>query len=472
MFTRRALTPSTALLLSLALVASACSTGDDETSTTATSTASVATTADGADHGGDGTTTSADGAVSTTSVDPDVPRTASFRGVTEDTIKLGVAFWDTSIFGFGFFGDVDAVWTALTDASNERGGVNGRSLEFAVAGFSPADPEAMLAACLALTQDEQVFAVLGGLRDDANLCVFEQNETIQLGSQVVPAGEALERARAPIAGLLTEGTARETALITELDSAGWFDGVTALGIHYDGRSTQDRLGPDIEAALADVGVEPALTLNIDDLVLDDDTIEAQAEVMQEQIREAGIDKILVFGAAATGLVIYGDSGVPMALVDSSNFTTAIQQGIDPANLDGTIATAARVDLASDPVDDLTQQCLDEVQAALPDARFEKPGPGVTNSEDDPNYWNYTVLACRDLRLFEAAATAAGVELTNDSFGTGLESLSELALPQIPFASFGPGKYNGSDTFRLVEFDADADEDGEVIALGEPVDLTP
>ena len=46
------------------------------------------------------------------------------------------------------------------------------------------------------------------------------------------------------------------------------------------------------------------------------------------------------------------------------------------------------------------------------------------------------------------------------------------IPQIPFVSYGPGKYNGGDTFRLVEFDADADEDGEVVALGEPVDLTP
>ena len=71
-----------------------------------------------------------------------------------------------------------------------------------------------------------------------------------------------------------------------------------------------------------------------------------------------------------------------------------------------------------------------------------------------------------------AATAAGIELTNDSFLVGLESLTDTSLPEIPFVSFGPGRYNGGDTIRLVQFDASADEDGELVALGDPIDMTP
>ena len=456
------------ILLVTAVLAVSCSTGDDGTATGGdadeiSSTTSTTTSEPAAD--GEAT-------ASTTTADPEAPRTASFRGVTEDTIKVGVAFWDTTVFGFGFFGDVDAVWSALTGAVNDRGGVNGRSLEFAVAGFSPADETGMLDACINLTEDEKVFAVLGGMRGDANFCVFEQHETIQVGSQVVPAGEALDRARAPIAGILTEGNSREIALIDELDAAGWFDGAAAVGIHYDSAATADRLGDDVESALAGLDVDVALSLNIDDLGLDEDTLENQTEIMREQAREAGLDRILIFGAAATGFVIYGELDARLATPDSDNFTTAITSGIDPADLDETVATSTRLSLVSDPVDAPTQQCLDDVQAALPDERFERPGPGVENSADDPNYWNYTVLACRDLDLFVQAATAAGVDLTNDSFRTGLESLTETTLPQIPFVSFGPGKYNGGDTFRLVEFDAGADDDGEVVPLGEPIDLTP
>ncbi len=402
----------------------------------------------------------------------EVVRTASFRGVTADTIDIGIGFWNTSVFGFGFFGDPEEVWAALTDAVNARGGIHGRSLVPTVADFNPADNAGMLAACIALTEDAEVFAVLGGMRGDANYCVFEQHETIHIGSQVNAAGEALERARAPIAGIFPAGDVREVALIEALDARGWFDDTDAVGVHYDGSGTQDRVGDAVEEALRGVGVEVALRMNIDDLALDEDTLESQTEIMQEQARSAGISHMVIIGAAATGLITYGDLGIALAAVDSDNFTTAIQQGIDPANLDGTISTALRVNLPTDPVDPVTQQCLDDVQAALPEARFERPGPGVVNNADDPNYWNYTVLACRDLELFRQAAAAAGVELTNQSFRAGLESLTELSLPQIPFASFGPDKFNGNDTFRLVVFDADADEDGELVGLGDPIDLTP
>ncbi len=398
--------------------------------------------------------------------------TASFRGVTEDTIRIGVGYWDVSVFGFGFFGEPQPVWDALIGAVNAEGGIYGRSLEAYIAGFNPALPNEMLAACITLTEDHQVFAVLGGLRGDANFCVSEQHETIHIGSQVNARGELLERARAPLASFRTEGTAREEMFIAELARRGWFDGATAVGVHYDGSETQNQMGDVVEAAFADAGVEIAITMNIDDLVLDEDAMESQTEIMQEQVTDAGIDRMVIFGAAATGLITYGELGIQMAAVDSTNFTTAISSGIDPMALDGIISSAERLDLATDPVDAETQECLDVVMAALPDARFERPGPGVENSEEDPNYWNYTVLACRDLSMFIQIATAAGPHLTNDSFQAGLDSLSQASLPEIPFLSFGPGKYNGNDTMRLVQFDGDADEDGEIVGLGDPVDLTP
>ena len=382
-----------------------------------------------------------------------------------------MGLWDTSDFGFGFFGDAEAVWKALTDAQNQRGGVNGRMLVPTVAGFNPADAEGMLEACISLTEDAEVFAVLGGMRGDANFCVFEQHETIHVGSQVFAAGETLDRARAPIAGIRPAGNATEAALVRELDGQGWFDGAV-VGVHYESSEVKDRVGDSVGSALSDAGVTIEIELLLDDLVVDDDTAESQIDIMREQVRAAGVTHMVMIGAAATGLIAYGETDIQMAATESNNFQTAIQQGIDPLDLDGTVAVSDRVNLPGDPVDAKAQQCLDDVKAALPDARFDKPGPGVENTADDPNYWAYTMLACRDLDLFVQAATAAGVELTNDSFGEGLESLTETSLAEIPFVSFGPGKYHGGDTLRLVEFDGDADEDGELVPLADPVDLTP
>lgn len=492
---RRTLLAMVGLLLALAVVATACTTGgggEDEPAVEEAPTAAAAEpvapaqeapaepapaedepepAADAPDEPAATDDPSEPAPESTPEATP-IVLTASFRGVTEDTIRIGVAFWDTTLFGFGFFGEPQLVWDALVGAVNTEGGIFGRSLEASIAGFNPALPNEMLAACISLTEDHQVFAVLGGLRGDANYCVSEQHETIHVGSQVNARGELLERSRAPLASFRIEGTAREERFVGELARRGWFDGATAVGIHYDGSETQDQLGDAVQAAFANAGVEIAITMNIDDLVLDDDAMESQTEIMQEQVSDAGVDRMVIFGAAATGLITYGELGIQMAAVDSTNFTTAVSSGIDPMALDGTISSAERLDLATDPVDAETQECLDVVMAALPDARFERPGPGVENSEEDPNYWNYTVLACRDLSMFIQIATAAGPHLTNESFQAGLDSLSQASLPEIPFLSFGPGKYNGNDTMRLVQFDGGADEDGEIVGLGDPVDLTP
>lgn len=458
----------------LALFAVSCSTGDSDDTQTDGDTPSTDASDSTDDDAGTTTTASPDDTAdaTTTTIDADVPRTASFRGVTEGTISLGIAHWDTSVFGFGFFGDPNEVAGALTGAINDRGGVNGRSLETAVSSFSPADPADMLETCIELTQDNEVFAVLGGLRGDAAACVSESGETINLGSQVNGQGELLERARAPIAGFLSVGTSVEEAFIAELDGTGWFEGATNVGIHYDSNATVERVGAVTEAALTDLGLEVAITLNIDDLGLTEDELENRSEIMRQQVRDAEIDRMLIIGAAATGYVTYAELDLPLAAADSNNLATAVGGGIDPADLDGTISATTGLSLDSDPIDEKSQQCLDDAQAALPDARFEQPGAGVVNTAEDPNYWNYTILLCRDIDLFVQAATAAGVELTNDSFQAGLESLTDTSLPQYPFVSFGPDKYNGNDTLRLVEFDGDADEDGEIVSIGDPIDLTP
>ena len=465
-----------AALLAVALAAAACSTSDDDDAD-GTTTTTAAPADDGGDGGGDDDDSGDDGSDDDGDDDgsddsgddsSDVPLTASAPGVTAETINIGVAFWDTSVFGFGFFGDPDAVWSALTEGVD----VNGRSLTHTIAGFNPADPTGMLEACIKLTEDTTSFAVLGGMRGDASLCISEQHETINVGSQVVAAGDLLDRARAPIGGFLSEGNTAELVFLDELDALGWFDGVDDVGVHFQAQDVRDRLIDDVSAALDDLGVGIGIDVNFDDLGLDEDQLENRQEILQQRVRDSGVEKMLIFGAAATGYVTYGDLDLELASLDSANFQTAVSGGLDPMSLDGTIATTGRLNLPTDEVDDKTQTCLDAVSAALPDVRVERPGPGVENSADDPNYWPYTVLACRDLDLFVQAATAAGNDLTNDSFATGLASLTQTSLPEIPFVSFSADKLNGGDTLRLVQFDGDADEDGEVLAIAEPVDLTP
>ncbi|NIR34753.1 MAG: hypothetical protein GWN79_00975, partial [Actinobacteria bacterium] len=67
--------------------------------------------------------------------------------------------------------------------------------------------------------------------------------------------------------------------------------------------------------------------------------------------------------------------------------------------------------------------------------------------------------CTRLRLFEMIATAAGPDLTHESFVTAAESLGEIELPGNPFTSLGPGKLDTSDSLRLAVFDPELGQFG-------------
>jgi hypothetical protein len=83
-----------------------------------------------------------------------------------------------------------------------------------------------------------------------------------------------------------------------------------------------------------------------------------------------------------------------------------------------------------------------------------------------------VTACRFLRLFQEVATAAGAELTQDSFREAAAGMGKFSIPGQQFASLGPDKHDSNDSFQLVEFNPDLGSDGDFDALTEIADATP
>ncbi|MEM1335547.1 MAG: hypothetical protein AAGG08_19045, partial [Actinomycetota bacterium] len=114
-------------------------------------------------------------------VEADVERTASFRGVTEDTIRVGVIDYDWDGLAdigvdFGVTNSVD-LFAAALESINDRGGIAGRQLELFQREFLPVGDGAANQVCVELAEDEEVFMVVGRLRDDQVLCFTEQYET-------------------------------------------------------------------------------------------------------------------------------------------------------------------------------------------------------------------------------------------------------------------------------------------------------
>jgi hypothetical protein len=191
-----------ALFLSFTLVAAACGDDDGDSSTDDTTTTTTEAGDDpepDADPDGDGEDTDD----TTTTAAPDVELTASAPGITEDTIRLGVAIADVSAFSNS--GDQVARYQVVADAINANGGVIGRQIEIVVAEWDLLDSAGYDAACVKLTEDEELFAIL--TRTPANFgdmtCFTDFGDTITINGLDLDSQEA-ERSDGKLFSVLSD----------------------------------------------------------------------------------------------------------------------------------------------------------------------------------------------------------------------------------------------------------------------------
>jgi len=76
--------------------------------------------------------------------------------------------------------------------------------------------------------------------------------------------------------------------------------------------------------------------------------------------------------------------------------------------------------------------------------------------------------CQSMALFEMIATAAGPDLTNESFAAAAASLGSIELPGFTFASLGPGKSDARDSLTLTRWNNDF---MGFEAISEPTDVS-
>ena len=187
----------------------------------------------------------------------------------------------------------------------------------------------------------------------------------------------------------------------------------------------------------------------------------------ERFETEGVDTIVLVQAAmnlGVGLVL--DNGFDGRIIglDPSNQVSALG-GYDerpPSAFDGVVGITGAT---SDEQWELpeTQECVELFNEAQPDIEV-LASQEVPDGEAD---WATTVVAaCRHLRLFELVATAAGADLTNDSFAAALDQLGTFALAGQPFNSLGSDKLDADDSLRLAVFDSTLGDEGDLAPLTE------
>jgi hypothetical protein len=463
---RRLLVAGLAALVLLA----AC--GDDDGTTTGTTGPPEET--DG------GATTTTEGPTETTTGE----LTASFRGVEADSIKLGIVIIDyEAIKDFVDFhrGDQQTIAQYFVDWINENGGVGGRMIvPFyktypPIPGMEPS-PQAI---CTEMTDDEQVFAVLGVFIDftgEGQLCLSRDKETIHIGHELEQ--EWIDEA---IPGLLlTPDRTKELnaeLLLNLLDEEGMLEGRT-VAIVAD-QDSESRMTGIVEPKLDELGVDRGSTAILTITGTDTSAAQAQLDSFIERWRSEGVDTIFFGGLTASAKQFVDKIGpaFPDALL-LADASAVVNQGQDSVSAGGPNYYVGMISVEGETASQrwankprLLQECVDVYEAASGERLL---GPDEVQPEADGRTAQLYVTVtdfCGELLMFKTIAEAAGPNLTNDSWIETVNSFGDIELVSTGIASLCEGKYAADDEARLVEFDPTVGERGDWAPLTDLMDAS-
>lgn len=457
------------VLVACVMLTTACATdqdgplGDQEATPT---TASTEDTSDDApadeeseddaaeDHEPDQST--GDASQAETSDDPAPPLAEPGRGVTDDTITIGFVYLDLDdlreqgIIDLNW-GPQDEQMQVIVDHINDNGGIGGRELEVVSIAFDPVGTTGARSACLQLTEDTEVFAVVGAIRRDEVFCYTEQHDTIAIANSDLTA-ERVERSVAPYASVNASRERIIDLFVGDAVDAGLFDGRSVAVLSTDAIEVTETIAI---PALADAGV----VVEQEYLIQSDGTVGATAVELSaaaEAMKVQGIDTVVVVGDAilAVNSFIGADFAPTILFTDQGSASTTAGRA-DLASFEaiytyGQPAAAERFDEAV-----FQSECVAPWNERNPDRAAINP---AEVPDGEPNHGVGLQIACRVLAIFTAVADAAGPSLNNESFGAALDELGEFHLPGSETATLGTGKYDAEDNLRMAVFDPDAADD--------------
>ena len=456
-----------ALLLVVLVVAGACtSTSDPDEAGTADGTATTAAPDGGAEST---TTVSPDGSDGATPTTAGGELTDSAPGVTAESIVVGVSMLDfATLVSDGLspqgWGDQQGVWEALIADLNDRGGINGRTIDATYEFYSPVNEEEAFAVCSRLTEDLESFAVLGGFLgpvEDVSTCITGANSTILIGGRTNE--ERLSQSNATWIETNSSRSRRQAVLFDLLEENGNLtaDSKVAIVAGNDTQNEAEEAGELLQAR----GIEPVAELTNGAAEGDTTATSAEWAVISEVIDSEGADTVLLVGATTSGIRGIRDAGLDVEIWALDNDAlTALGESVTSEEADGVLTATGLTDDRRWELDS-NQPCIEAVGAAIPEADLKLPSEYVEGEEE---WWRSTMAYCRWLALFEKIASEAGTDLTPESFQTAVESAGSFELPGVPFASLGPDKYDAEDTFVLAQWTAALGENGELEPITEPI----
>jgi len=437
--------------LALALIAGACSGDDGETSVQGPVADSTAEPEDSPEP-------------DEPEPEPEAPEEpealpASFRGVTETTVKVGVAVPDFDALQAAgipnYQGSAEIAFQAFFDKINEEGGIFGRMIDPVYEVFDFVVPETQDAACSRLTEDREVFIVLYGLLGDSNLCLTNLQDTMVM-TRSFQTSALRDQAEVMWLQLNAIDDDRTRVMGQVLAESGRLDGKTVAILVSEAQSDSGE-GAVLQEALAEFGIEAKVAVGTapggDSIARD-----ADLALIAEGFRVDGVDFVFdLFGGGDTAGVFAGAGFTPQFAFKALG--ASIDGTPERSLLDGALSVSEINEQAIFADADFQTNCMDVVRAANPDLVDEMSflPTGDQQGAGEPNWVNPVMIACDQTRLLDALGEIAGADLSNDSFQAALDELGPFDLYGYGQASFNSeSKWDGLDEFYIQEYDAATD----------------
>jgi len=410
------------------------------------------------------------GAGSTSSLPTElhVPADNNATGVTAHTINVVFPVTDLEALAgnLGFATDIEyseqqKAIHLFVDQINDAGGINGRTINPIIVTFDPTNEIAMRALCKDWTEGEPVFAVLDGVgtwAGDNQLCVTQEGHTPLLSQWTTVTNWTQEGApylwwTGPDDAAILQATV-DWGLGAGLLDAGHKVAVIAGDRASDQLALDQYLLPDLKHA----GVTPIVETIAADPNATAST-NSEAPLVITRLKSDGVTSVIPLVPFNVFFPLLGAETAqqyfPRLLLSDYEFSIQSALGLlqfpYTKALDGqegvTTETLGGVDdwrpYAQGGYDPGVRGCFTTWHKAYP----EVP-PGNQNfflEEQGPvQGW------CQEIRLFAAAATAAGRDLNRTTFDAAMASITNFPGGYSPLLSYGPDKHSGPDQYRVVE----------------------
>jgi len=324
-------------------------------------------------------------------------------------------------------GPAEDVYNALAADINEEGGINGRELELVFAPVDLTQPAPGEEECVQLTEDEDVFAIMGFFLGDSVLCAVSTHQTAVSGGEQSPA--RLEQAQAPWATWTPDADLAVDAL-TAYDEMGALDGNVAVFVNS---RDQGILDDQVLPTLDELGVEPVEVGVVDAPANDQVALGANVDTIAAAFEAADADTVVVVGLSGSDWpnqmsdntdyrpqLLFLDVQAPRAFLNISVDT-------DTSVLDGSLAAGTYGPFQDAYEEAAMQECI----GRLADQGIDTPAPESTSGEPGDLPFNAAFAGCADFALLQAWLESAGEDLNYGTLQAGLDAGFDLTIPGDP-----------------------------------------